>query len=108
MIATSESGVAMARANERFTIPRAGFTPAYAKLGVGELRRRAAEGLERLRECRVNRLEERPGVCRCGRRAIVSSFFPHAGEEDCLRGWRGSGTIFFSMCNLWSPGRSPP
>ena len=28
------------------------------------------------------------------------SYFPHFGEEDCLRGWNGSGTIFFSMCNL--------
>jgi putative pyruvate formate lyase activating enzyme len=30
----------------------------------------------------------------------VASYFPHFGEEDCLRGWKGSGTIFFSMCNL--------
>jgi len=30
----------------------------------------------------------------------VSSAFPHRGEEDCLRGRRGSGTIFFSWCNL--------
>ena len=34
------------------------------------------------------------------RHAIVSSCFPHLGEENCLRGWRGSGTIFFSQCNL--------
>ena len=31
---------------------------------------------------------------------MVSSAFPHFGEEDCLRGWRGSGTIFFAHCNL--------
>ena len=30
----------------------------------------------------------------------MSSHFPHFGEEDCLRGLNGSGTIFFSMCNL--------
>jgi len=30
----------------------------------------------------------------------VSSYFPHRGEEDCLRGWHGSGTIFFAWCNL--------
>jgi putative pyruvate formate lyase activating enzyme len=30
----------------------------------------------------------------------VCSAFPHLGEEDCLRGWNGSGTIFFSFCNL--------
>jgi putative pyruvate formate lyase activating enzyme len=35
-----------------------------------------------------------------GRYAVVGSHFPHHGEEDCLRGWRGSGTIFFSWCNL--------
>jgi putative pyruvate formate lyase activating enzyme len=30
----------------------------------------------------------------------VASAFPHFGEEDCLRGWNGSGTIFFNLCNL--------
>jgi putative pyruvate formate lyase activating enzyme len=38
--------------------------------------------------------------CFTGRFARVSSAFPHFGEEDCLRGWNGSGTIFFSFCNL--------
>jgi putative pyruvate formate lyase activating enzyme len=40
------------------------------------------------------------GVCRIGRNARVSSAFPHMGEEDCLRGWNGSGTVFFTWCNL--------
>jgi putative pyruvate formate lyase activating enzyme len=31
---------------------------------------------------------------------VVTSAFPHQGEEDCLRGWNGSGTIFFGHCNL--------
>lgn len=39
-------------------------------------------------------------VCNTGRHAIVSSAFAHFGEEDCLRGHRGSGTIFFGLCNL--------
>ena len=39
-------------------------------------------------------------ICNTGRFARVASAFPHFGEEDCLRGWRGSGTIFFSLCNL--------
>ncbi len=54
------------------------------------------------RLCRVNRLanEKKGAVCRTGRYAVVGSYFPHFGEEDCLRGWRGSGTIFFSWCNL--------
>jgi len=38
--------------------------------------------------------------CFTGRYARVSSAFPHFGEEACLRGWNGSGTIFFSFCNL--------
>ncbi|MBW3600977.1 MAG: radical SAM protein [Planctomycetes bacterium] len=39
-------------------------------------------------------------ICHTGRYARVASAFPHFGEEDCLRGWNGSGTIFFSLCNL--------
>ncbi len=83
------------------------FTPAYLKLPPGELEKRAAQALEHLRacvlcprRCRVNRWEGALGVCRTGRRAMVSSYGPHLGEEDVLRGWRGSGTIFFSRCNL--------
>jgi putative pyruvate formate lyase activating enzyme len=38
--------------------------------------------------------------CFTGRYARVASAFAHFGEEDCLRGWIGSGTIFFSFCNL--------
>ncbi len=54
---------------------------------------------------RVTKPELRPHVqkgtsCFTGRRARVSSAFPHHGEEDCLRGSRGSGTIFFAFCNL--------
>ena len=52
------------------------------------------------RDCAVNRLADEKAVCKVGRRAKVSSYFAHFGEEDCLRGWNGSGTIFFSLCNL--------
>lgn len=52
------------------------------------------------RDCGVNRLADRYSACKTGRFAVVSSYFPHFGEEDCLRGWNGSGTIFFSHCNL--------
>ncbi len=52
------------------------------------------------RNCKVNRLADETKVCNTGRHARVSSAFAHFGEEDCLRGWRGSGTIFFSLCNL--------
>jgi putative pyruvate formate lyase activating enzyme len=52
------------------------------------------------RNCRINRLEDETKFCGIGRYARVSSAFAHSGEEDCLRGWAGSGTIFFTMCNL--------
>jgi putative pyruvate formate lyase activating enzyme len=52
------------------------------------------------RDCKVNRWQDEYAVCRTGRYAAVSSYFPHFGEENCLRGWKGSGTIFFSNCNL--------
>ncbi len=52
------------------------------------------------RNCQVNRLDNKKGVCRTGKLAMVSSFGPHYGEEDCLVGRGGSGTIFFTNCNL--------
>lgn len=52
------------------------------------------------RRCKVDRYNNKFGVCKIGRYAKVSSASPHFGEEDVLRGWRGSGTIFFSGCNL--------
>jgi putative pyruvate formate lyase activating enzyme len=49
----------------------------------------------------MNRLETIKGaVCRTGELAVVHGHGPHHGEEDPLRGWHGSGTIFFSWCNL--------
>ncbi len=82
--------------------------PAYlAVYRRGELPARAAAAIEELRDCcacprncHVDRLQDRARVCNTGRNAIVSSVFPHFGEEDCLRGWNGSGTIFFGLCNL--------
>ena len=85
------------------------FEAAYLKLlRSGELTRRVAEAYARLeacdlcaRECGVNRRESAEGAsCRTGERAIVSSVGPHFGEEDPLVGTGGSGTIFFSWCNL--------
>jgi len=40
------------------------------------------------------------GVCKTGEKAVVSSYGPHFGEEPPITGRRGSGTIFFSFCNL--------
>jgi putative pyruvate formate lyase activating enzyme len=52
------------------------------------------------RLCGVDRRAGEPGICQIGEHPVVSSAFPHRGEEDCLRGLRGSGTIFFAGCNL--------
>jgi putative pyruvate formate lyase activating enzyme len=83
------------------------FRPAYLSLSRDELHDRADRAVHSLAQCRacprdcgVNRLEDKWAACKTGRYAIVSSCFPHLGEEDCLRGWHGSGTIFFSHCNL--------
>jgi putative pyruvate formate lyase activating enzyme len=82
-------------------------SPSYLELPAGELARRAEEAVASLadcracpRDCRVDRLRDKWSACKTGRYAVVSSAFPHFGEEDCLRGWRGSGTIFFAHCNL--------
>jgi putative pyruvate formate lyase activating enzyme len=94
--------------DQRFLIPSQGFQPAYLALHrSGELAERAKEAVEGLvncmvcpRECGVDRLADKTATCKTGRYALVSSHFPHLGEEDPLRGWRGSGTIFFTQCNL--------
>jgi putative pyruvate formate lyase activating enzyme len=54
------------------------------------------------RRCRADRLvlPAKGAACRIGARAIIHAAFPHFGEEPCLSGRGGSGTIFFSGCNL--------
>jgi putative pyruvate formate lyase activating enzyme len=52
------------------------------------------------RNCGVNRLTGDVGKCRTPREAIVSSYGSHFGEEAPLVGGHGSGTIFFTNCNL--------
>ncbi|HET8541195.1 MAG TPA: radical SAM protein [Anaeromyxobacter sp.] len=85
------------------------FEPAYLALQRrGALAARAADAVARLascdlcaRSCRADRIARTVGaVCRTGRHAVVSSSFAHHGEERCLSGTRGSGTIFFAFCNL--------
>ncbi|MFA5924998.1 MAG: radical SAM protein [Methylococcaceae bacterium] len=86
-----------------------GFQAGYLTLlESGELVQRARLAQQHLQDCdlcarycRVDRLRTVQGaVCRIGARAVVYSYGPHHGEEDVLRGWNGSGTIFFSGCNL--------
>ncbi len=84
------------------------FQPTYLRLlRTGDLKKRAEFLQNQLyacnlcpRNCGVNRIEGEVGVCGVGKNAWVSSYGPHFGEEDPLRGWQGSGTIFFSGCNL--------
>jgi putative pyruvate formate lyase activating enzyme len=81
--------------------------PAYLDLGSDAVRERAMLAVQGLhhctacpRDCGANRLEDHWSACKTGRYAVVSSWFPHFGEEECLRGWNGSGTVFFGHCNL--------
>ncbi len=93
---------------QRYVRSRDDFVPAYVETHEsGALEEKVAAALGELRSCRVcprdcdvDRLADHKAVCRTGRHALVSSAFPHFGEEDCLRGWNGSGTIFFAACNL--------
>jgi putative pyruvate formate lyase activating enzyme len=77
------------------------------RIGVEELRDRAARAKEQLRECKlcprecgVDRTAGKTGFCGVGELAAIASYSPHFGEEPPLVGRGGSGTIFFAGCNL--------
>ena len=79
----------------------------YNQMPAEVLEERAIEALARLescqicpRSCRVDRLQDEKGFCRGERHARIYSYAPHFGEEAPLVGIRGSGTIFFSGCNM--------
>ncbi|MTV50286.1 radical SAM protein [Heliobacillus mobilis] len=76
------------------------------RIQIEELRERARQAHQLWeacilcgRRCQINR-RERAGLCRAGNQAVVASYGPHWGEERPLVGTGGSGTIFFSYCNL--------
>jgi len=76
-------------------------------LQSGELYNRVDQAKARLtscyvcpRHCGINRVKGELGTCRVGANALVASAAPHHGEEFPIRGWYGSGTIFFAGCNL--------
>ncbi|MDG6907655.1 MAG: 4Fe-4S cluster-binding domain-containing protein [Nitrososphaerota archaeon] len=51
--------------------------------------------------CRVDRLTgEEHGTCQLESNSRVASYFHHQGEELIFRGYMGSGTIFFTSCNM--------
>jgi putative pyruvate formate lyase activating enzyme len=52
------------------------------------------------RRCKVNRLDNKTGFCKTGPLPRIFSFMAHHGEEPPVSGTRGSGTIFFSHCNM--------
>jgi putative pyruvate formate lyase activating enzyme len=82
--------------------------PSYIGLyKSGELEKRSAALQRRLlncdicpRKCSVNRMESGKGFCRSGRLVFIASYCDHHGEEPVLSGTKGSGTVFFSNCNL--------
>ena len=82
--------------------------PAYRRSHQnGTLARRIDAAREKLRhcdlcprQCGVDRLAGELGFCQTADRAWVASFTPHFGEEAPLVGRNGSGTIFFTHCNL--------
>lgn len=83
------------------------FTAAYLKLSRAELWQRvnSAEGLLKRctlcpRACGIDRTSGEVGFCRTGDRPLVASWGAHFGEERPIVGRFGSGTIFFSNCNL--------
>jgi len=81
--------------------------PRYLNIKEGEFDKRIEKAYKLLspcevcpRKCGVNRLEGEKGFCRSGEEVIVSSHNTHFGEEPPLTGSFGSGTIFFTNCNL--------
>eukprot|EP01105_Mastigella_eilhardi_P007024 TRINITY_DN184_c0_g1_i14.p1 TRINITY_DN184_c0_g1~~TRINITY_DN184_c0_g1_i14.p1 ORF type:complete len:147 (+),score=38.21 TRINITY_DN184_c0_g1_i14:275-715(+) len=52
------------------------------------------------RGCGADRASGAQGFCKCPNEPLVASYGPHFGEESPLVGMHGSGTIFFSACNL--------
>ncbi len=74
----------------------------------GLLKRKIAAAYDILNQCTlcphrclVDRHHGEVGLCRTGDKPVVSSYGPHFGEEDPLVGRHGSGTIFFTHCNLY-------
>ena len=84
------------------------WLPAYAKLEqIGELGQRVEKAYSIFEECRLcprncgaNRIIGERGYCKAPSQVMVYSAHPHFGEEISLVGKGGSGTIFFSNCNL--------
>lgn len=89
-------------------LSKSDFEPSYLKLHTsGELKRRGKQlwaMMDRCklcpRECDAHRLRGVRGYCNASDKLEISSYNPHFGEEKPLVGTGGSGTIFFTNCNL--------
>ena len=82
------------------------YEPAYIKLGEQQLQAKSSRPKSASRcvlcprRCKVDRNSGETGFCKTGAKAVVASFNAHFGEEAPLVGKHGSGTIFFTHCNL--------
>jgi putative pyruvate formate lyase activating enzyme len=82
------------------------YIPRYQLLTSLQESKKRSEAYAHLRNCNlcprlcsVNRFEKR-GTCLIGADVVVSTIAPHFGEEACIQGRHGSGSVFFSGCNL--------
>lgn len=82
------------------------YTPRYMTLSSVDAAKKRAKAYAHLRNCNlcprlcgVNRYET-TGMCLIGENVKVNVIAPHFGEEPCIQGHHGSGSVFFSMCNL--------
>ncbi|KAI0459688.1 hypothetical protein F5B21DRAFT_251929 [Xylaria acuta] len=82
------------------------YTPRYQLLTEVDVAKKRSLAYAHLRNCNlcprlcgVNRYET-TGVCLIGENVKVNVIAPHFGEEPCIQGHNGSGSVFFSGCNL--------
>lgn len=82
------------------------YIPRYHLLSAVDAARKRSEAYAHLKNCNlcprlcgVNRFE-RTGTCMIGSNVKVGTIAPHFGEEPCIQGHHGSGSVFFSGCNL--------
>jgi len=83
------------------------FTPAYLSIPEPQFKNKVKKSQAILTcciscgwMCKIDRTQGKIGVCLTSDRPKISSYGPHMGEERPLSGSRGSGTVFFSRCNL--------
>ncbi|KAK0718100.1 radical SAM superfamily protein [Lasiosphaeria miniovina] len=89
-----------------FLLDAGDFTPRHQLLSAVDAAKKRAAAYAHLHNCNlcprlcgVNRYET-TGMCLIGEKAKVNVIAPHFGEEPCIQGHNGSGSVFFSMCNL--------